>query len=165
MDKQRLKQGWIDFFVAREYTHAVTLKPNRDRGLSLQTLHTLFCKVHMLMDKKLLGGRFNLPNRRHLRTEAMAIVEGLPDTGHLHGAFKVRPENWEDFERLFKDGTRKADRQGLWRKLAPDGTCEVTPMRDPQGWYDYSLKDVWFASDTDRILFLPLPVTSPAPRS
>jgi hypothetical protein len=165
MNKQKLKSSWIDFMVTQGYTHALSLKPHRERRLPLEALHTIFCKLHMLIDKKLLGGRYNQPNRSNLRSQAVGIVEGLPDSGHLHGAFKVRPENWDKFEGLFRDGTTLANRQGIWRKLAPDGTCLVTPMRDPEGWYDYTFKDVWFTDDTDRILFLPLPVAPSAPRS
>lgn len=165
VDKKKLKNGWLDFLVAQRYTHAVTFKPNpSSRGLSLGALHTLFCKVHMLVDRKLLGRQFNRPSRSARRSEAVGIVEGLPDSGHLHGAFKVRPEDWAKFEKLFSDGTCKGERTGIWRKLAPHGTCAIVPIYDAERWHDYTFKDVWLTDDSDRIVFAPLPVVSPAPR-
>jgi len=161
MDNDRLKNGWLQFLVERQHTHAVTFKPNHSgRGLTLDALHRLFIKVHMLVDRALLGRRFNLPSRLLMRSEAVGIVEGLPDTGHLHGAFKVQPANWAKFESLFVDGTRAGDRVGLWRKLVPSGTCAIVPIYQPERWHDYTLKNVWMTDDSDRIVFPPMPVMS-----
>lgn len=118
----------------------------------------------MLVDRALLGSRFNLPSRRAARSGAIGIVEGLPDTGHLHGAFKVEPANWARFEGLFEDGTMRRERVGLWRKLAPNGTCVVVPIYDAERWHNYTFKDVWVTDDADRIVFPPLPVVPPASR-
>lgn len=165
MRKTRTNVGWIDLLVERCHTHAVTFKPNPStRGLSLDSLHRLFWKAHMLVDRALLGSRFNLPSRASMRTEAVGIVEGLPDCGHIHGAFKVHPAHWARFESLFADGGGRAERRGIWRKLVPHGTVAVVPIYDAEGWYDYTFKDVWMTDDTDRIVFPPLPVIELTPR-
>jgi hypothetical protein len=151
--------------VSQRFTHAVTFKPNdRDRPLSVEALHRLFVKVHMLVDRALLGSRFNRPSRAGCRSQAIGVVEGLPVNGHLHGAFKVSPENAAKFEALFIDGPTRRDRVGIWRKLAPSGTSVVIPITEPEGWHSYAWKDVWATDDTDRIVFPPSPVPSPAPR-
>lgn len=165
MDKKRLKNAWLEFFVAQRFTHAVTFKPNGSgRGLSRESLHRLFVKAHMLVDRALLGRRFNLPSRRAMRSGAVGIVEGLPHTGHLHGAFRIEPANWAKFESLFVDGTTRGERVGLWRKLAPSGTCAIEPIYDAERWHDYTFKDVWATDDADLIVFPPSPVASFASR-
>lgn len=166
MNTDHINSGWIGWLAERRHTHAVTFKPNpSSRGLSFDSLHRLFCKVHMRVDRALLGSRFNLPSRASMRTEAIGLIEGLPDCGHIHGAFKVQPEHWAKFESLFADGGGRAARGGIWRKLVPHGTAAVVPIYDPEGWYQYTFKDVWMANHTDRIVFPPLPVSAPAPRA
>jgi hypothetical protein len=164
MDKVKIKAGWLNFLVEQEYTHAVTFKPNDHRWWPrIDDLHRLFVKVHMLADRRLLGSRFASSSRAHLRSQAIGIVEGLPTSGHLHGAFKLRPANWSKFEALFDDGSTAAERTGIWRKLLPHGTATVEPIYEASGWHAYSFKHVWQSDDTDRVVFLPLPVASPAP--
>lgn len=99
-----------------------------------------------------------------MRTEAVGIVEGLPDCGHIHGAFRVQPAHWAKFESLFADGGGRGARGGIWRKLVPHGTAVVVPIYDAEGWYDYTFKGVWMTDDTDRIVLPSLPVIAPAPR-
>lgn len=165
MNTKRLRQAWLDWLVQCEHTHALTLKPNPfENGFSMDVLQRLFCKVHMLVDRALLGRRFNLPSRAPMRTGAVAIIEGLPNTGHIHAAFKVQPAHWAKFEGLFADGSQRDQRIGIWRKLVPHGTAVVEPIYEPGGWYDYSFKGVWMTDDADRIVFPPLPVIAPAPR-
>lgn len=152
-----VKYGWIEFLSSSGFTHAVTLKPNEGRSSSdLHRLHRLFVKVHMLVDRQLLGSRYLRPNRRHLRSLAVGIVEGLPDAGHLHGAFRIERSNWEKFEGLFEDGPKVADRAGIWRKLVPHGTSMVERIGEPEGWHRYTCKHVWQCDDSDRVVLLPL---------
>lgn len=154
-----IKYGWIDFLTSSGFTHAVTLKPNDKRASpDVNTLHRLFVKVHMLADRRLLGSRFTYPNRRHLRSLAVGIVEGLPDSGHLHGAFKIDTSNWERFEALFQDGSKVCDRAGIWRKLVPHGTSVIERIGEPEGWHRYAFKHVWQCDDSDRVVLLPLPI-------
>jgi len=159
MTRTELMTSWLHFLVQQGYTHAVTFKPNDPRfSASIAALHRLFVRAHMLTDRKLLGSRFNRPDRAHARSHAIGIVEGLPDSGHLHGAFKVRPENWRNFEGLFWDGASAGSRTGILRKLMPHGTAVVEPIHEASGWHRYALKHVWQCDDTDRVVFLPLPV-------
>lgn len=157
MDKVELRNGWLDFLVAQEYTHAVTFKPNPDENrLSSDGLHRLFVKVHMLADHKMLGGRYLKPSKAHLRSHAIGIAEGLPLNGHLHGAFKIAPRNFERFEQQFTDGSSSSSRSNIWRRLMPSGTCVVERIDGAAGWHRYCLKDVWRVADTDKMIFLPL---------
>ena len=159
MSVKRIRQGWINFLVEGEYTHAISLKPNDPRSASdLDSLHRLFVKVHMLVDRAILGSRFARPSRAAQRSVAIGIVEGLPTSGHLHGAFKLDPSNWTKFEGLFQDGPTAAERDGIWRTLVPHGTAVVEPIGDPQGWHRYAFKHVWECDDSDRVVLLPLSV-------
>lgn len=157
MSKLKLKNGWLDFLVAQQYTHAVTFKPNdKECAPTVDTLRRLFATVHMLADRRILGSRFARPDRDHLRSHAMGIVEGLRSSRHLHGAFKIRPENWSKFESLFADGTTLASRKGIWRRLLPHGTAVVEPIYNADGWHTYTFKHVWQIDDSDRVFFMPL---------
>ena len=159
MDKKKVKLAFVRMLSDQGYTHAITLKPNdHGFGRSCEALHRLFVKVHMLVDRALLGSRFNLPNRAPLRSLAVGIVEGLPHTGHVHGAFRIAEPHWEKFESLFADGSSKGGRHGIWRTLVPNGTSEVVRITSAEGWHNYSLKNVWEVNDSDRMLFLPFPV-------
>ncbi len=159
MSSKHVRQGWIDFLVSGGYTHAITLKPNDARSpLDVASLHRLFVKVHMLVDRAILGSRFAQPSRAAHRSVAIGIVEGLPMCGHLHGAFKLDPSNWTKFEGLFQDGATAAERNGIWRKLAPHGTAVIEPIGDPRGWHRYAFKHVWQCDDSDRVVLLPLSV-------
>lgn len=151
-----IKKLWIDFLVEQGFTHAITMKPNdRDFLYTLGKLHNLFVKVHMLVDRHLLGRRFNTASRAGLRSQAVGIVEGLPFSGHLHGAFRIAPANWAAFERLFADDVG-VKRSGIWRKLVPSGSAVVERIGDPEGWHDYTFKNVWETGDLDRVVLLPL---------
>jgi hypothetical protein len=164
MGRLETKNSWLHFLVTQGYTHAVTFKPNDPRYLvGIDALHRLFVKVHMLCDRRMLGSRFNHPSRAQARSQAIGIVEGLPANGHLHGAFKVAPNNWRNFEGLFWDGKTEGSRTGIWRKLMPHGTAVVEPIHEALGWHSYAFKNVWQCDDTDRVVFLPLPVAPPVP--
>lgn len=157
MSRVRLKNEWIEFLVAQEYTHAVTFKPNPDENrLRLADLHRLFVKVHMLADRAMFCGRYLKASKAHQRSPAVGIVEGLPFNGHLHGAFKIIPRNFEKFEQRFVDGTLANRRANIWRKLMPSGTCAIERIDRPDGWHRYTFKHVWQTDDTDRLVFLPL---------
>lgn len=154
-----IRSGWIEFLKKSGFTHAITLKPNDNRfSPDVHKLHRMFVKIHMLVDRALLGSRFCHPSRIHLRSTAIGIVEGLPDSGHLHGAFKLEKSNWSKFESLFQDGSADADRRGVWRKLVPHGTSVVEQIGDPEGWHSYAFKHVWECDDSDRVVLLPLPI-------
>lgn len=166
MDKMAIRNGWLNFLIDERFTHAVTFKPNdANWALSADALHRLFVKVHMLVDRRLLGRRFNLASRKHLRAAAVGIVEGLPTAGHLHGAFRIAPDNATKFEEMFADGTCTDHRTGIWRQLCPSGTCVVERLHDPKGWHSYTFKHVWQTSDSDRIMLLPLPVATNTPKN
>jgi len=159
MDKVELKNGWLGFLMAQQYTHAVTFKPNpNENRLSLADLHRLFVKVHMVVDSKMLGGsRYLKASKAHLRSPAIGIAEGLPLNGHLHGAFEIAPSNFARFEEQFTDGSSSCSRSNIWRRLMPSGTCVVERIDGAAGWHRYCLKDVWRVADTDKMIFLPLP--------
>lgn len=151
------KNNWLRFLSDQEYTHAITLKPN-DTNFTKSTaaLHRLFVKAHMLVQRHLIGRGFNLAHNRGRQTPALGIVEGSLLTGHLHGAFKVAPQQWEKFEGLFAREKRRGPDRNIWRTLVANGTCVVEPIRDAKGWHGYTFKDVWQTSDTDRVVILPL---------
>lgn len=157
MSKQTLKKSWIELLSDQEYTHATTFKPNDAKFTkSVAALHRLFVKAHMLVQRRLIGRGFNLAHNRARQTPALGIAEGSLLTGHIHGAFKVAPEDWLKFEGLFAEKKQDASDRNLWRTLVASGTCVVEPIHDAKGWHNYTFKDVWQTDDTDRIVMLPL---------
>ena len=143
---------WAEFFAREEYSHAVTLRPHNARyALGVEHMHRAFVRVHMLVDRALLGPRF--PRKHGLRTAAVGIVEGLPDATHLHGAMRVRQDHWAKFESLFSNASKV---ENVWNKVSPAGTCVVERIGDPIGWYEYALKGAWGVNSSDKIIFLPL---------
>lgn len=159
MDVQKLKNGWLDFFDQQEFTHAVTLKPNdRSFGRSVAALHSRFVSLFVRVNRALLGTRSNEACRRHEQLPAVAIVEGLPDVGHLHCAFKVREELWSEFEHQF--APIRHGGKDVWSRLVPNGSTKTVRIWEAGGWHDYSMKQVWQVEHTDRIIILPEPVSN-----
>lgn len=157
MSKNEVKSQWVRFLECQKYTHAVTLKPNDvNFAHSSAALHSMFVRTHMLVQRRLLGPRFNAASRWALQSPAMAIVEGLPACGHLHAAFRIRSADWERFEALFDDGSPAARQTNVWRKVSRSGSCAVVRMEEPAGWHRYSFKHVWETDDLDRVVLLPL---------
>ncbi|HEX2763771.1 MAG TPA: hypothetical protein VHM92_08015 [Allosphingosinicella sp.] len=159
MSKPNLKSSWLDFLCDQDFTHAITFKPNdADFTKSVAALHRLFVRAHMLVQRRLIGRGFNLAKNRTRETPALGIVEGSLLTGHIHGAFKVAPEDWTKFEGLFAGDKRRGHDPNIWRTLVASGTCVVEPIYAGEGWHSYTFKDVWQTNDTDRLVILPLSV-------
>lgn len=157
MSTANIKSIWLNFISDQEYTHAITFKPNDSNFTkSVAALHRLFVKAHMLVQRRLIGRGFNLPTNRARQTPALGIVEGSLHTGHIHGAFKVAPDDWSKFEGLFAGENRRGTDQNIWRTLVASGTCVVEPIYGAKGWHSYTFKNVWQTDDTDRIVMLPL---------
>ena len=155
------RQAWVEFLSEQAYTHAVTLKPNhKAERATAQFLRSAFVRFHRDVDQALLGSRYHRPAKRHLRTEAVGIIEGLPFTGHIHAAFRVAPGRWADFERLFQPLsskiTVKASRANPWVARITGGTTVVERITDARGWLSYSTKGFGDIDAADRIIFLPL---------
>lgn len=157
MSKTNLKTNWLNFLSDQEFTHAITFKPNdANFTKSVAALHRLFVKAHMLVQRRLLGRGFNLAQNRARQTPAVGIVEGSLLTGHIHGAFKVAPDDWSKFEGLFAGEKRRGPDRNIWRTLVASGTCVVEPIYGAKGWHSYTFKCVWQTDDTDRVVMLPL---------
>jgi hypothetical protein len=155
MNYKEIKNKWVEFLYQQDFTHAVTLKPNHGRKSSFKELEARFYTLHMLVQRKLLGRRFN--RCREKQTHAFAIVEGLPFVGHLHAAFKIDAAHQDKFEALFPDGSGLSDRsRNLWRKLEPTGSSKVERIFGAQGWISYASKEIWSLDDLDRVILLPM---------
>lgn len=154
------RQAWIELLASRGFTHAVTLKPNhRTERATESLLRSAFIRFHRDVDQALLGGRYHRPSRRHLRTEAVGIIEGLPVAGHIHAVFRVSSDRWTDFEALFRpltfDMTVNPKRLNPWAARVIGGTSVVERMDDVRGWLSYSTKSFSNCDSADRIVFLP----------
>ncbi len=154
------RQAWVGFLGEREFTHAVTLKPNhRTEKATAQFLRSAFVRFHRDVDQFLIGPRYHKPSKRHLRTEAVGIVEGLPHAGHIHSVFRVPPDRWADFESLFRPLTAditvnpKWLNPWVWRIVG--GTTRVERLTDTEGWLSYSTKHCTDMNAADRIMLLP----------
>lgn len=153
--------GWVKFLASLPITHAVTLKPNHKAERASESfLRSAFIRFDRDVNKALFGPRFNRPSKRHLRTEAFGIIEGLPFAGHIHAAFHVARERWSDFERLFQPLTSDLNmnpvRANPWAARIVGGTSVVEPLVDAQGWLDYCTKNFTNIDVSDRIMFMPL---------
>lgn len=154
------RQAWIKLLGGRGFTHAVTLKPNhRTERATAQFLRSAFVRFHRDVDQVLLGPRYDRLSRRHLRTEAVGIMEGLPLVGHIHSVFRVAPDRWTDFEGMFRpiatDITVNPKRLNPWAARVIGGTSVVERITDAEGWLSYSTKSFWDRDAADRIVFLP----------
>lgn len=154
------RQAWVEFLGGRGYTHAVTLKPNhRTERATAEFLRSAFTRFHRDVDQALLGPRYNTASKRHLRTEAAGIMEGLPLVGHIHAVFRVAPNRWTDFEGLFRpltaDITINPKRLNPWAARIAGGTSVAERITDAEGWLSYSTKYFTDIDSADRIIFLP----------
>ena len=148
------------FLGERAFTHAVTLKPNhRTERASAQFLRSAFVRFHRDVDQFLIGPRYHKLSKRHLRTEAVGIMEGLPLVGHIHAAFRVPPERWIDFEGLFRpltaDTTVNPKWLNPWAARIVGGTSLAERITDAEGWLSYSTKSFADINAPDHIMFLP----------
>ena len=154
------RRAWIEFLSAQAFTHAVTLKPNNKRCRATDGfLRDAFKRFHRDVDQALLGPRFNAPGKRHLRSFATGIIEGLPTTGHIHAAFRVAENRWEEFERMFQPLTAeinlKPTRANPWEARIIGGTSVVERITDAPGWHRYCTKNFSDIECSDRVIFLP----------
>lgn len=154
------RNGLIDCLGRLAITHAVTLKPNhKGERATEEFLRSAFNVFDREVNHSLLGPRFHDPKKRHLRTEAWGIIEGLPFAGHIHAGFRVVPERWADFERLFQPLTPSLNlnpvRANPWVARIVGGTSVVERITDAHGWLTYCTKDFGSIDASDRIMFLP----------
>lgn len=155
------RHGWIECLERVPITHAVTLKPNhKGERATEQFLRGAFIRFDREVNKTLLGPRFNRPSKRHLRTQAWGIIEGLPFAGHIHAGFRVARDRWDDFERLFQPLTSSLNinpvRANPWVARIIGGTSVVERITDAHGWLSYCTKDFTNIDASDRIMFLTL---------
>lgn len=158
---RQLQRAYSQWFVERKFTHAVTLKPNYlTERATPDFLRQAFIRFHQRVDRVLLGPRYNHISKASLRTEAFGVMEGIPNAGHLHAAFKIPEHRWEDFEALFRplnDNPRvNPHKVNVWAAQIVGGSSVVERITDPAGWYNYSLKMCWDENSSDRMIFLPL---------
>ena len=154
------RQAWVKFLGGRKFTHAVTLKPNhRTEKATAQFLRSAFVRFHRDVDQFLIGPRYDRPSKRHLRTEAVGVMEGLPYVGHIHAAFRVSTDRWTDFEGLFRpltaDITVNPKWLNPWAYQIVGGTSVVERLDDAEGLLSYSTKSFTDMDAADRIMFLP----------
>jgi hypothetical protein len=135
------------------FTHSVTIKPNFTLAVSQERLQSLFSRIYVRVQRRVLGPRFHLPSKRAIQFPAISVVEGLPYSGHLHGAFKVPDQHWATFEAMFDPAS--PEHQALAR-LLPGGTWHTEVMDNPKGWFSYTFKQLWKAEHTDRIQMFPM---------
>ena len=158
--KADARRAWISFLGQRAFTHAVTLKPNyRSESATEQFLRAAFVRFHRDVDQFLLGSRYHKPSKRHLRTEAVGVMEGMPFVGHIHAMFRVSPERWTDFEGLFRplatDMAVNPKWLNPWAARINGGTSAVERLHDADGWFSYATKHFADIDASDRVMFLP----------
>ncbi len=157
----QLRAAYVAMLTARGHTHAVTLKPNHKTDRASEAfLRSAFIRFHRDVDQSLLGPRFNRPSKRALRTEAVGIIEGLPQAGHIHAIFRVPRARWADFEALFRPLTTDINVNpkllNPWAARIIGGTSVAKRVTNAAGWLSYSTKNFWDIDAADRVMFLPL---------
>lgn len=151
---------FTEWIASLDYTHAVTLKPNHacDR-VTREFLQSALKTFHRDVDQALLGPRYNQPSKRDQRTAVVAVIEGMPNAGHLHAMFRVPEQRWEDFEALFQplDATANANPKRLnpWAHRVRGGTCDVKRLTDAAGWAGYITKNIKNPDDFDNVIVGP----------
>lgn len=118
----------------------------------------LFDKLHRfhgLLDRDIVGRRFNEQKNKHLRTQIIAIAEGNEDTGHLHCAIRVHETRIQKFNEIFPVGVVNTMGKELWNMCAVGGTVVVEEVRGLEGWAEYITKFLFGDQCSDRVKFLP----------
>lgn len=158
--RQVAQQDWIDFFARLPFSHAVTLKPNYlNINVSAEKLRSAFITFHRDIDRQILGPRFNQAQHSENRALAVGVIEGLPDSGHIHALFGIQRRNWERFEALFRPYQNSTEinpiKSNPWAHRVPSGTTDCQRLSKIEGWAGYSCKGLSAPDASDRIIFLP----------
>ncbi|TFU06196.1 hypothetical protein EUV02_04075 [Polymorphobacter arshaanensis] len=122
--------------------------------IGIVRLSSLFMRLMVYFNRRVLGSHYHRPSRIDDRITAVAVVEGLPDAGHLHGMFKVPQKYWTRVTDAFPASSDDA-RPDPWSRISPGGTYEVNLLRDASEWADYITKESWRPDFSEKILFYP----------
>ena len=117
----------------------------------------LFSKLHRfhgLLDRALVGRRFNEAQNAQLRTKIIAISEGTKATGHLHCAIRVHESRLTRFNLMFPTDLTNSIGKSLWNKVAVGGTLKVDEIYNLDYWAGYIAKSLNGDSLSDRIQIL-----------
>ena len=143
-NRQRFKDGLIQFHANRQYTHVLTLCWNADAGrrqkIGLQHARRDIGDLLARIDRRLLGTRFH--KNRDQRTEAVFFLEHAATNIHAHALIRVRPGRLLDFHRLFR-----GQRGGVWNRIVPAGTYRLEILDDVRTTAAYCLKEQHLATD------------------
>ena len=154
MDKLRLRLAWVEWLSRQNYSHAITLKPNNKRFVAGEYfLRRNLDRFHRNLDRRLLGTRFADEKNGVRRTRLVAVLEGLPDNGHIHAAAWIAPDLHERFEDLLASSNPR----NPWTVMIPGGTVCVKPIYDQEGWNEYVTKRFASTEHSDNFIFLPRP--------
>lgn len=94
MSRYMRREGLIEWISRPEYTHAITLAPNRD--ISTDMLRRMFGAFGYEIDRFMFGSR---EVERRYSTERIAMIvmpEKLDTNPHLHGVANFSRTHWHD---------------------------------------------------------------------
>lgn len=165
----------IGEFLARDATHALTLKPNNSRPLTarpgkslaprsdvttmpmsmgqnwpLNRLQSTVGKMMARIQKELFG-KYWTEIAPLERVHGWCLVEGLPSDGHVHAALIVPVEHRDAFRKMFPPSP--GGPAPLWNAWAKGGTACLDEIYNANGWGRYISKNVsadspnWFPID------------------
>lgn len=139
--------------VANRYLMAPVI--NTDR------LRVLFARAMTYLNRALLGSHYHRPALAARRISAIAVCEGLPSEGHLHGFLNAPEDLWPKIATIFPDKRERVVRYSEraapdpWSTISPGGTSVVTLVIDQPGWARYVTKEANLPDFANKILFYP----------
>lgn len=133
---------WLD---DPSYNIALTL--NFNSPVSLTNARGAVGKLFGVVDRKLLGARFNKYTTG--RVDGVFVFEHLDSNIHAHGLLKVNPISVERFASMFPENGR-----GPWSEIWKAGTQYLKLAYDPSGFAGYISKEQFASSAPETMLFL-----------
>ena len=137
MSRTALRGGYVEWMSRPEFTHAVTLAPNRFERVSYELLTKMFGSFSYEVDRYVLDIKHPYLRNSHDRFQMVAMPEKVGINAHLHGVANFSPAFMGD--RLHQDWETKLD--NIWRAVTRgSGETHITDDFD-RGLLRYFTKE------------------------
>lgn len=163
-----LRRGHVEWMAQPEFTHAVTLAPNRFERVSYELLTRMFGSFCYEVDRYVLGIRHPYLRNSHDRFQMVAMPEKVGVNAHLHGVANFSPEFMGD--RLQENWEAKLD--NIWRCVTGgSGETHITEGVDHRllgyftkeaPWSGHDYLHSWFFHRDDKLRKRPDATSLPA---
>jgi len=139
------RDSFSEWLSDPSYNIALTL--NFNSPVSLVNARGAVKKLFGVVDRKLLGARFNRYTTG--RVDGVFVFEHLKSNIHAHGLLQVDPRSVDRFASIFP-----TDGRGSWSEIWKAGTQCLRHAHDPAGFAGYLAKEQFASSAPETMLFL-----------